>query len=594
MTRIRVMDEDLSNKIAAGEVVEKAANVVKELVENSIDAQSKTIKIELINSGLKEIMITDDGIGMNHEDALLAFKRHATSKIYKLEDLFFINSLGFRGEALPSIASVSKVSLRTSDGIEGTYLEINGGKLENTSSCDLRKGTIVTVRDLFYNTPARLKYLKSEVTELSYISNYVEKLALSYPNVSFKLMNNGNTLIETSGSNNLLKVIHELFGANISKNMVKINASNDDYDISGYICKPCVLKSNRNFMITIVNGRVVKNAEVNKTINDAYYTYKPDIKYPVVVLKIETDPTLIDVNIHPTKQDIKFSKIDSLTSLITSTIKDALYNSLLVPNVEVKESKQINIPIQTVSEVDKSFNNDSEEDYVIEETPLFINDSINDNPSEKEQVTMDFKVNEKNEQIKKIEFYPCGLVMGTYIIAQNDDAMYLIDQHAAQERIKNEKIRKALYDDKIKTTDLLIPISIELSPSDYLKLQDNKKVLTDLGFVIDDFGINTIIIKTHPTWLISGYEEENIRRIIDYILEMPKDFDRVRFIDNISATCACKMSVKGNTSITMEEAESILNQLVKCDNPYNCPHGRPTIITFTKYELERLFKRVMN
>ena len=594
MTKIRVMDEDLSNKIAAGEVVEKAANVVKELVENSIDAQSKTIKIELINSGLKEIMITDDGIGMNHEDAMLAFKRHATSKIYKLEDLFFINSLGFRGEALPSIASVSKVSLRTSDGIEGTYLEINGGKLENTSSCDLRKGTIVTVRDLFYNTPARLKYLKSEVTELSYISNFVEKLALSYPNVSFKLMNNGNTLIETSGSNNLLKVIHELFGANISKNMVKINASNDDYDISGYICKPCVLKSNRNFMITIVNGRVVKNAEVNKTINDAYYTYKPDIKYPVVVLKIETDPTLIDVNIHPTKQDIKFSKIDSLTSLITSTIKDALYNSLLVPNVEVKESKQINIPIQTVSEVDKSFNNDSEEDYVIEETPLFINDSINDSQSEKEQVTMDFKINEKNEEIKKIEFYPCGLVMGTYIIAQNDDAMYLIDQHAAQERINYEKIRNALYDDKIKTTDLLIPISIELSPSDYLKFQDNKKVLTDLGFVIDDFGINTIIIKTHPTWLISGYEEENIRRIIDYILEMPKDFDRVRFIDNISATCACKMSVKGNTSITMEEAESILNQLVKCDNPYNCPHGRPTIITFTKYELERLFKRVMN
>lgn len=594
MTKIRVMDEDLSNKIAAGEVVEKAANVVKELVENSIDAQSKSIKIELINSGLKEIMITDDGIGMNHEDAMLAFKRHATSKIYKLEDLFFINSLGFRGEALPSIASVSKVSLRTSDGIEGTYLEINGGKLENTSSCDLRKGTIVTVRDLFYNTPARLKYLKSEVTELSYISNFVEKLALSYPNVSFKLMNNGNTLIETSGSNNLLKVIHELFGANISKNMVKINASNDDYDISGYICKPCVLKSNRNFMITIVNGRVVKNAEVNKTINDAYYTYKPDIKYPVVVLKIETDPTLIDVNIHPTKQDIKFSKIDSLTSLITSTIKDALYNSLLVPNVEVKESKQINIPIQTVSEVDKSFNNDNEEDYVIEETPLFINDSINDSQSEKEQVTMDFKVNEKNEEIKKIEFYPCGLVMGTYIIAQNDNAMYLIDQHAAQERINYEKIRNALYDDKIKTTDLLIPISIELSPSDYLKLQDNKKVLTDLGFVIEDFGINTIIIKTHPTWLISGYEEENIRRIIDYILEMPKDFDRVRFIDNISATCACKMSVKGNTSITMEEAESILNQLVKCDNPYNCPHGRPTIITFTKYELERLFKRVMN
>ena len=593
MTKIKIMNEDLSNKIAAGEVVEKAANVVKELVENSIDASSKSIKIELINSGLKEIMITDDGVGMNKEDAYLAFKRHATSKIYKLEDLFFINSLGFRGEALPSIASVSKVSLRTSDGIEGTYLEINGGKLENDGVCDLRKGTIITVKDLFYNTPARLKYLKSEVTELSYITNYVERLALSYPNISFKLINNGNTLIETSGSNNLLKVIHELFGANISKNMVKISGSNDDYDISGYICKPCVLKSNRNYMITIVNGRVVKNAEVNKTINDAYYTYKPDIKYPVVVLKIETDPTLIDVNIHPTKQDIKFSKIDSLTSLISEKIKEALYNSLLVPKVEVKESKQINIPIQTVSEVDNKFNND-EEDFVIEDVPLFVNDSINDITSDKEQVTMNFKVNEKNEEIKKLEMYPCGLVMGTYIVAQNDSSMFLIDQHAAQERINYEKIRNALYEDTIKTTDLLIPISIELSPSDYLKFNENKKVLTDLGFVIDDFGINTIIIKTHPTWLITGYEEENIRRIIEYILEMPKEFDRVRFIDNISATCACKMSVKGNTSITMEEAESILNQLVKCDNPYNCPHGRPTIITFTRYELERLFKRVMN
>ena len=592
MTKIKIMNEDLSNKIAAGEVVEKAANVVKELVENSIDASAKSIKIELVNSGLKEIMITDDGVGMNKEDAMLAFKRHATSKIYKLEDLFFINSLGFRGEALPSIASVSKVSLRTSDEVEGTYLEINGGKLENTSSCDLRKGTIITVKDLFYNTPARLKYLKSEVTELSYITNYVERLALSYPNISFKLMNNGNTLIETSGSNNLLKVIHELFGANISKNMIKISGSNDDYDISGYICKPCVLKSNRNYMITIVNGRVVKNAEVNKTINDAYYTYKPDIKYPVVVLKIETDPTLIDVNIHPTKQDIKFSKIDSLTSLISEKIKEALYNSLLVPKVEVKESKQINIPIQTVSEVDNKFNNDSEEDFVIEETPLFVNEDINNNSNE--QVTMDFKVNEKNEEIKKLEMYPCGLVMGTYIVAQNDSSMFLIDQHAAQERINYEKIRNALYEDTIKTTDLLIPISIELSPSDYLKFNENKKVLTDLGFVIDDFGINTIIIKTHPTWLISGYEEENIRRIIEYILEMPKNFDRVRFIDNISATCACKMSVKGNTSITMEEAESILNELVKCDNPYNCPHGRPTIITFTRYELERLFKRVMN
>lgn len=589
MSKIRIMDEDLSNKIAAGEVVERVSNVVKELVENSIDAKSKNIKIELVNSGLKEVKITDDGIGMDKVDAENAFKRHATSKIYKLEDLFFINTLGFRGEALPSIASVSKVLLKTSNGAEGTTIEINGGKLDCVSKSELRKGTIISVKDLFYNTPARLKYLKSEITELSYITSFVERLALSYPDISFTLINNDKTLIETSGSGNLLKVIHELFGASVSKNMIKIAASNDDYDLSGYVCKPCVLKSNRNYMITIVNGRIVKNNELNKTINDAYYTYKPDIKYPVVVLKIDTDPTLIDVNIHPTKQDIKFSKMDSLNELVKTSIKKALDSNLLIPKVEVREVKEYNIPIK------QEYINDTDDDFVIEETPLIINNDFDEEiKKENTQEQINFKLDEKNEEIKHLELYPCGLVMGTYIVAQNDEAMYLIDQHAAQERINYEKILKALESNQIKTTDLLIPIIIDFTPSDYLKFKENKYVLEDLGFVIEDFGINSVAVKTHPTWLITGYEEENIRRIIEYVIEMPKKFDRIRFNDNISATCACKMSVKGNTSITMEEAESILNMLVMCDNPYNCPHGRPTIITFTKYELERLFKRVMN
>ena len=589
MSKIRIMDEDLSNKIAAGEVVEHASNVVKELVENSIDAKSKNIKIELVNSGLKEVKITDDGIGMDKVDAENAFKRHATSKIYKLEDLFFINTLGFRGEALPSIASVSKVLLKTSNELEGTSVEVNGGKLQCVSKSELRKGTIISVKDLFYNTPARLKYLKSEITELSYITSFVERLSLSYPDISFTLINNDKTLIETSGSGNLLKVIHELFGASVSKNMIKVSASNDDYDLSGYVCKPSVLKSNRNYMITIVNGRIVKNNELNKTINDAYYTYKPDIKYPVVVLKIDTDPTLIDVNIHPTKQDIKFSKMDSLNELVKTTIKKALDSNLLIPKVEVREVKEYNIPIK------QEYIYDDGDDFVIEETPLIINNDFDKEiKKENTQEQINFKLDEKNEEIKHLELYPCGLVMGTYIVAQNDEAMYLIDQHAAQERINYEKILKALESNQIKTTDLLIPIIIDFTPSDYLKFKENKYVLEDLGFVIEDFGINSVAVKTHPTWLITGYEEENIRRIIEYVIEMPKNFDRIRFNDNISATCACKMSVKGNTSITIEEAESILNMLVMCDNPYNCPHGRPTIITFTKYELERLFKRVMN
>ena len=336
MSKIHVMSEILANKIAAGEVIERVSSVIKELVENSIDAKSRSIKIDLINAGLDSLSVTDDGTGMDKEDALLAFNRHATSKLLKEDDLFFINTLGFRGEALPSIASVSKVVLKTSTGGIGTEVVIHGGKLIKTSESDSRIGTKITVSDLFYNTPARLKYLKSESTELSNIVMFIEKLSLANPNIKFTLTNNGKVVVSTSGSGNLLKTIHEIYGYLVSSNMISINNSNEDYDIYGFICKPNILKSNRNHMTTIVNGRIVKNIELNKAINDGYYTYKPDIKYPIVVLIINTDPTIIDVNIHPTKQDIKFSKIEELNKLVTNTIKDALYKSLLVHNVEVK------------------------------------------------------------------------------------------------------------------------------------------------------------------------------------------------------------------------------------------------------------------
>lgn len=589
MSKIKIMSEDLSNKIAAGEVVEKISNVVKELVENSIDAGSKKIKIELIDAGFKEIKVTDDGSGMDEIDAKSAFLRHATSKLYKLEDLFFINTLGFRGEALPSIASVSKIEIITSEGEEGIKLVVHGGKIVSEEKSSARKGTIIKVQDLFYNTPARLKYLKSESSELAGVAYYIERLALSHCDISFELINNNNSIVRTSGSGNLLKSIHELYGLEVSKNMLEIKATNDDYDLSGYVCKPAILKSNRNFMITIVNGRVVKNNDLIKTINDAYYTYKPDIKFPVVVLNIDTDPTLIDVNIHPTKQDIKFSKIDSLKDLVLKTIKKALYNALLIPNIEVKNDQNSG---DTLIEEEKKVKSD----FVLpEEEPLYINDSlvVSEN-TETLQQTLDFTKDDNNEVLKKLELYPCGLVMGTYIVAQNDKAMYLIDQHAAQERINYEKIILALEKEEKSVTSLLFPLNIELSSSDYLRLKEHIDVLLNLGFEIDDFGINTISVKAHPVWLISNHEEENIKRIIEYVITLPKEFDKIKFKDSIAKTCACKMSVKGNTNITHEQAESLLNDLVKCDNPYNCPHGRPTIITFTRYELERMFKRVMD
>ena len=578
MSKIKIMSEILANKIAAGEVVEKCASVVKELVENSIDANADDIKIDLIDSGIKSIKVTDNGSGMDKEDALMAFSRHATSKLLKEDDLFFIDTLGFRGEALPSIASVSKITLQTAQDDIGTEVKIDGGKVIACEKCACNKGTIIEVSSLFYNTPARLKYLKSETTELANTTSFIEKLALSYPNIRFTLTNNDKVIVKTSGSNNLHKTIHEIYGLNISSNMIEIKNSNDDFDIYGYICKPQVLKSNRNHMITIVNGRVVRNNELNKIINDAYYTYKPDIKFPVVVLFINTDPTLIDVNIHPTKQDIKISKMQELSSLIYDTIKDALYKNLLIPNIEVTP---------TTNEVKETY-----VEHIIrqEETPIV----------KEEQAVFDLGVEEKeepiviNEELKSLKLYPIGLALGTYIIAQNDEGVYLIDQHAAQERINYEKYHKALINEEITTTALLFPISIELSPSDFITIKESSEVLTNMGFKIEEFGVNTILIKEHPTWLKKGYEEEQTRKIIDLIIVNKNKFDRVKFNDHVAATLACKTSVKGNTNISMESIEEILDSLVKCDNPYNCPHGRPTIIKFSIYELERMFKRVMN
>lgn len=599
MSKIHVMSEVLANKIAAGEVIERVSSVVKELVENSIDAKSKSIKIDLVNAGIKSLTVTDDGTGMESDDALLAFSRHATSKLLKDDDLFFINTLGFRGEALPSIASVSKVVLKTSTGEVGTLIEINGGKLIRQEKSDSRRGTTFNVSDLFYNTPARLKYLKSETTELSSIVMYIEKLALTHPEIKFTLTNNDKVIVSTSGSNNLLKTIYEIYGYVVSSNMISINASDEDYDINGYVCKPNILKSNRNHMTTIVNGRIVKNIELNKAINDAYYTYKPDIKYPIVVINIETDPTIIDVNIHPTKQDIKFSKQYELNELITKTIREALYKALLIPKIEVKE-KIGNNEINILNEYNEPIKNDEVKEYIINKDLKALNDeqvkfdfrkvesSVN-NDITKEKITDD----NKNETLKKLELYPCGLVMGTYIVCENENNMYLIDQHAAQERVNYERYLKHLKEQDIHITNLLIPYTIELNPSDYIKFNERKNILTELGFTIEEFGINTIVFKSHPSWLLPGYEFESINKLVDLVIN-DYNIDRIKFYDSISKTLACKMSVKGNTRITQDAMQTIIDDLVLCDNPYNCPHGRPTIITFTKYELERMFKRVMN
>ncbi|HIR74912.1 TPA: DNA mismatch repair endonuclease MutL [Candidatus Ventrenecus avicola] len=582
MTKIRVMDETLANKIAAGEVVEKCSSIVKELVENSIDAHAKVIMIRLEEGGKKLIEVTDDGDGMSHEDAMLAFQRHATSKIYKDDDLFFIDTLGFRGEALPSIASVSRTEMKTSDGSVGTHIIIEGGKLLKQEMSDARKGTTIKVTNLFYNTPARLKYLKSEQSELASCVSFVERLALSHQEISFTLTHENSVVVKTSGRNDLLKTIHEIYGLQVSSRMLEVSSSCDDFDLYGYVCKPEILKSNRNHMITLVNDRIVKNIDINRAINDAYYTYKPDIKYPIVVLKITTDPTLVDVNIHPTKQDIKLSKMDVLYDLIVKTIKNALYQALLVP--DAMERIPVSNPIK--QEIVENKIEENDEEYNKEST----------------QTTFDFAATEENSkepvvvnpEMKKLKLYPVGVAHGTYIIAEDDNGVYLIDQHAAQERVNYERNMCALKTKEVHTTNLLFPITIELSGSEFLTVQKEVPHLREIGFDIEEFGMNTFVIKAHPTWLREGYEEESIRRIIDLIVGGISSIDPVKFNESIAITLACKMSIKANMHISHEAQEELLDELCACDNPYNCPHGRPTIIKFSIYDLERMFKRSMN
>ena len=595
MSKIKIMDEVLANKIAAGEVVEKCMNVVKELVENAIDAKSTEIKIELEDSGVKSIKVTDNGIGMDKEDAILAFSRHATSKLIDEDDLYNINSLGFRGEALPSIASVSNVTLKTSNGTSGTLLQISGGKLLDVSSCDLRVGTSILVKDLFYNTPVRLKYLKSLYTELAYITEYVNKMALSYPNIKFTLTNNDKVLLNTDGSNRLLKVINDIYGLTVTKKMIEINGENDDYQISGYISYPELMKSNKNSITTLVNGRVIKNTDLIRTITDSYHTYIPQDKYPIVVLKIEVDPILIDVNIHPTKMDIKFSKFDTLKELVTKLITEKLEKLTLIPDASLETKIEGNETKISTNYVPKSYD---EFDYVQKQQEF----------EEFEKMTLSLEVNEEKEDYGKTDvieeeieekehhrikkMYPVGLVHGTYIVAENEDGMFLIDQHAANERINYEYYLQELSNPKPTKTDLLVPITIEFPSNEYIILKENFDILENLGFDFEEFGFQTIVIRSIPLWLMKSNTEQAIRKILDIIITK-EDFKMDKFLDHIAATVACKASIKANDHITHNDMEVLLERLRNCKNPFTCPHGRPTIITYSKYDLEKLFKRAM-
>lgn len=588
------MDDALANKIAAGEVVEKCVSVVKELVENSVDALASEIKIEVVDAGTKLIRVVDNGTGMNKDDAVLAFQRHATSKLFDEMGLFRISSLGFRGEALPSIAAVSMVELKTSTGEVGTKVIIEGGKVIKIEHSDARRGTEITVKNLFYNTPARLKYLRSLYSELANICEYVNKMALSYPNIKFTLISDDKVLLNTDGTGNLLKVIKEIYGSNVARMMRKIDVFNDDYDVSGFISLPEVTRSSKSHIITLVNKRVVRNAELNRAINDAYHTYKPETRYPIVVLNINTDPSLVDVNVHPAKLDVKFSNFDDLKELIKDGIKKVLDNALLIPKIEGKKEvikpvikeQQLNLEREKIIE-------DNTLDYTLFDEPvLSVNEDFTHQVKDDEMLDEKFYSEEKNKVVMP-EMYPVGLAKGTYIICHNELGVYMIDQHAAKERINYEGYKKAFGNPNESSIKMLVPLVLEFPSNEFIIIKENLGILKDMHFDIEENGINTFVIKEHPTWLKEGYEEESIKKILEVLIEQEKNFTIEKFREKAAIMLSCKMAIKANMNISMKEMEALIDDLRRCENPYTCPHGRPTTIFFSNYELEKMFKRAM-
>lgn len=602
--KIVELTELLSNKIAAGEVVERPASVVKELTENAIDAGSTVIDILIEEAGLNKITVIDNGSGIEPEDVETAFLRHATSKIKNEHDLFRVHTLGFRGEALPSIASVAQVKITTSTGEkQGKHLTIQGGKILEEISSDARKGTEIEVTQLFYNTPARLKYLKSLPTELGNITDIINRLALSHPEISFRLSHNGKSLLQTSGNGDLRQVIAAIYGVSIARKALPVSAESLDFKVNGYAILPEINRANRNYVSTIVNGRYIKNFALVKAIQEGYHTLLPIGRYPIIVLQIEMDPIIVDVNVHPAKLEVRLSKEKELGQLITQMLKGAFHQQQLIPSGEVSKkqklaSEQLQIDFDKKKSepprLDQPFHYkqppEQDNSYVAEENALYESlDALLDRPEEKQEEQEEVTIT-PTERLPKL--YPIGQMHATYILAQNEKGLYIIDQHAAQERIKYEFYREKIGEVARELQDLLVPIVLEFSTDEYVRLEEQKQKLEEVGVFLEPFGQNSYIIRSHPNWFPKGQEEETLREIIDEALNAPSiSIHKLR--EDTAIMMSCKKSIKANHYLTKEDMEALLDTLREASDPFTCPHGRPVVIEYTTYELEKMFKRVM-
>ncbi len=586
MSSIKVLDPALANKIAAGEVIERPASVVKELVENAIDAGASVVEIKIKDAGKKMICVSDNGKGMDKEDAHLAFQRHATSKILKERDLFSIHTLGFRGEALPSIAAVAQVTIETCKGKVGTRLKLKDSKIIEDEPCASRVGTTITVENLFYNTPARLKYLKTDNVEISHISEIVSKIALSHPSVSLTLYVEDKVNFFSTGRGDVLEVISSLYGLNVAREMKKFECDEDNFQISGYTSSLGVSKANRNFIVTILNGRCVKMVGVQNAVIEAYKTYLSDDRFPVTVINIEVDPTLVDVNVHPAKHEVRLSKEKELKELVEKTIREVFAVTNIAPKVynePSSKSEQIKLDVDTFYAQSALTNYQIEENIISENSVLEEREILD--------TVIDFSSKETSDK-KFIKLTPIGQYQAKYILAFDEDAMYIVDQHAAAERINYEKFQRELNDDsKWNFTDLLVPIVINVSNYQAQKLLDYLEKLRTIGIEMIPFGINAFKVTSIPIWM----KESNVNEYIDEIVEQVLSSNGSVKLGDLRlkaiSTLACKASLKANKVLSIKEMQVLLDNLFICNNPFTCPHGRPTLIVYSSNELDKMFKR---
>ncbi|MFD2045727.1 DNA mismatch repair endonuclease MutL [Ornithinibacillus salinisoli] len=610
--KIYQMSDALANKIAAGEVVERPASVVKELIENSIDANSTWIKVDVLEAGLQQIKITDNGEGMSEDDCERAFLRHATSKIRNESDLFHVNTLGFRGEALASIASVSRLTVKTSQGDQaGTTLELEGGKLLKKTKSDARKGTEITISDLFFNTPARLKYMKTIHTELGHITDLLNRLSLSHPDIRFEATHNGKSLFQTAGSGDLRQVISQVYGIGVAKKMMPIKQETLDFSVEGYIAMPEVTRASRSYISIIINGRYIKSFPLTQAIMRAYHTLLPIGRSPIVVLSIKMDPILVDVNVHPTKLEVRFSKEKELCLLVEKAIQSKFRETTLIPEMEQpkiekqkSEQKSLNFdrkihnennewPKQRMAiheEVEKQPTNEREILYHQQ-------NEISYNPTEEleskeRSEEQDNNSRDENAVTRVPIMYPIGQLHGTYILAQNDDGFYMIDQHAAQERIKYEFFKQKLGEPINESQELLLPMTFEFSKQECIFIEHHKHELEKVGLFFENFGNQSYVIRSHPNWFPKGFEEEIIREMIDQVIQ-EESINIVSIREEVAILMSCKRSIKANHYLNHDDMFRLLEDLRKTTDPFTCPHGRPIIVHFSSYELEKMFKRVM-